>query len=81
MRTTLTLDEDVAQKTRDLAKRMKKPFKTVVNEALRLGLDQVEKPLKRKKYRTDPHPMGLRDGYDLDNIQELLAQVEGEDFR
>ena len=81
MRTTLTLDEDVAQKTRNLAKRMKKPFKNVVNEALRLGLDQVEQPLKRQKYRTDPHEMGLREGHNLDNIQELLAQVEGEDFR
>ncbi len=81
MRTTLTLDEDVAQQTKALAQRLRKPFKVVLNQALRLGLGQVEKPLKQRRYRTKPRPMGLREGRDLDNIQELLAQVEGEDFR
>jgi hypothetical protein len=56
-------------------------FKTVVNEALRLGLREVEKPAKRRRYRTIPHAMGRRDGYSVDNVQELLAQAEGEDFR
>ena len=81
MRTTLTLDEDVADRTRDLARKLRKPFKTVVNEALRLGLEKVEKPDRQRPYKTEPHAMGLREGYSLDNIQELLAQVEGEDFR
>jgi len=77
----LTLDHDVADKTRVLARRLGKPFKAVVNEALRLGLEQVEKPMKQQPYKTQSHAMGLRQGYSLDNIQELLAQVEGEDFR
>lgn len=81
MRTTLTLDEDVADRTRALAKRLNKPFKAVINEALRLGLAQVEKPAERRPYRTKAHPMGLREGYSLDNVQELLAQIEGEDHR
>ena len=81
MRTTLTLDEDVAQRTKKLAAKLKKPFKVVLNEALRKGLDQVEKPQKRRVYRTSPHEMGLREGLNIDNIQELLAQVEGEDRR
>ncbi len=81
MRTTLTLDEDVAQRTKNLAAKLKKPFKVVLNEALRKGLDQVEKPRKRRDYRTIPHEMGLREGLSIDNIQELLAQVEGENRR
>ena len=81
MRTTLTLDEDVADRTKKLATRLKKPFKMVVNETLRRGLEQAEKPTKQRSYRTKPHSMGLRKGYNLDNTQELLAQVEGEDFR
>jgi hypothetical protein len=52
MRTTLTLDEDVAQRTKKLAAKLKKPFKFVLNEALRKGLDQVEKPQKRRDYRS-----------------------------
>ena len=54
MKTTLTLDEDVAQKTRELAAKLKKPFKVVLNEALRKGLEEVEKPVRRQQYRTNP---------------------------
>jgi hypothetical protein len=81
MRTTLTLDEDVAQKTRELALKLKKPFKVVLNEALRKGLEEVEKPLKRLPYRTVPHEMSLREGFSLDNIQELISHAEGENTR
>lgn len=81
MRTTLSLDEDVLEKARMVAGRLQLPFKTVVNEALRAGLKEVEKPAKRRPYRTIPHAMGLRKGYNLDNIQEVLAQADGEDFR
>jgi len=81
MRTTLTIDDDVLERAREVAARLRTPFKAVVNEALRAGLDQVEQPAKRRPYRTRPHKMGLRQGYNLDNIQELLAQIEGEDFR
>ena len=35
MRTTLALDEDVLEKARAVAKQLRMPFKTVVNEALR----------------------------------------------
>ena len=81
MRTTLTLDEDVAQRTKELAVKLKKPFKVVLNEALRKGLDQVEKPQKHRDYRTVPHELGLREGLSIDNIQDLLSQVEGENRR
>jgi hypothetical protein len=81
MRTTLTLDEDVLDKARAVAGQLRVPLKTVVNEALRVGLREVEKPAKQRPYRTKPRAMGLRKGYSLDNIQDLLAQAEGEDFR
>jgi len=81
MRTTLTLDEDVAQKTKELAMKLKKPFKVVINDALRKGLEQVEKPTKRLPFRTISHEMGLREGFGIDNIQELIAQAEGENTR
>jgi SOS response regulatory protein OraA/RecX len=81
MRTTLSLDEDVLARARALAARLKIPFKTVVNEALRAGLRETEKPAKQRRYRTIPKAMGLRPGFSYDNVQELLAQAEGEDFR
>ena len=57
------------------------PFKAIINEALRNGLNQVEQPARQCSYKTDAHPMGLKEGRHLDNIQELLAQLEGEDTR
>jgi len=81
MRTTINLDEDVLDKARALKDKLDIPFKAVINRALRIGLKRVEEPSRRRTYRTEPHSMGLRRGYNLDNIQEVLAQSEGEDFR
>ena len=81
MRTTLSIDDDVLERARALAAKLRTQFKTVINEALRAGLDQIEKPAKHRPYKTEPHAMGLRSGRNLDNIQELLAQIEGEDSR
>jgi hypothetical protein len=57
------------------------PFRQVVNEALRAGLQTVEAPAKCRPYRTKPRKLGLRAGRSLDNIQELLAHIEGENHR
>jgi hypothetical protein len=40
----------------------------------------LEQPAKQRRYKTEPHAMGLRSGRNLDNIRELLAQIEGENF-
>ena len=81
MRTTLTLDPDVAAKAKRGAARLGKPFKSVINSALRVGLDEILKPSAAKPYRTKARPMGLRPGLNFDNVGELLAQIEGEDYR
>jgi hypothetical protein len=81
MRTTLTLDADVAAKARKGARKLGKPFKEVINAALRIGLDQVLSPPAAKPYRTKPRPLGLRQGFSYDNIAELLARAEGEDHK
>ena len=80
MRTTINIDNDVLDRARAISAKQRTPFKKVINEALRAGLDHVEQPSKRRRYRTKPHAMGLKPGRNLDNIQELLAQMEGEDF-
>jgi hypothetical protein len=81
MRTTLTLDPDVAAKARKAAAQLGKPFKEIVNAALRTGLDHVLKPPASKPYRTKARPLGLRRGFSYDNIGELLARAEGEDYQ
>jgi hypothetical protein len=81
MRTTLSIDDDVLERARAIAANLRRPFRTIINEALRAGLDKVEQPAKQRPYKTQPHAMGLRSGRNMDNIQELLAQIEREDFR
>jgi hypothetical protein len=80
MRTTLTLDPDIAAKARKGAAKLGKPFKEVINTALRIGLDQVLNPPAAKPYQTKGRPLGLRRGFSYDNVGELLARIEGEDY-
>lgn len=81
MRTTLTLDPDVAAKAKRGAARLGQPFKTVINSALRIGLDEVLKPKAAKPFRVKPIPMGLKKGFSYDNIGELLEQLEGPEYK
>jgi hypothetical protein len=75
----LTLDPDVAAKARKGAARLHRPFKEIINAALRVGLDRILSPPTAKPYQTKPRPMGLRRGFNYDNISELIASAEGED--
>ncbi len=78
MRTTITIEDDVIQKARRVSAKLKRPFRSVVNTALRIGLEKTESSARNKPYKTNPHPMGLKPGYNIDNIQELLEQIEDE---
>jgi hypothetical protein len=81
MRTKLTIDNDVLDKAKAVAAKLHAPFRQVINEALRAGLQTVEAPTQTRSYHPHPHKMGLKASSNLDNIQELLAQIEGEDHR
>jgi hypothetical protein len=81
MRTTLSIDDDVLEKAKLAAAKRRLPFRTVINEALRAGLKTMATPPDATPYQTKPHKLGLKAGKNLDNIQELLAQIEGEDSR
>jgi hypothetical protein len=76
IRTTLSLDEDVASKLRAEARRSGKSFRTVVNETIRRGLVSAKAP-EQEPYKVRSSPMGLRPGLSLDSISQLLEQIEG----
>ena len=78
MRTTLTLDEDVAAKLTSLARRSGMAFRQVVNDTLRRGLAHPPPATSRAPFTVTTRDLGrLRPGLSLDNIGELLEQVEG----
>lgn len=81
MRTTLTLDEDVAAKLRAEARRSGQPFKQVVNYFLRLGLISPSQLKPARPFVVRTQALGLRPGFSYDNTSELLEQIEGSSHR
>jgi hypothetical protein len=73
MRTTVTLDPDVAAALKEAARRRGTSFKEVLNEAVRHGLRA--RPVTRE-YRMPSRPMGLRVGVDIDKALALAAGDE-----
>ncbi len=81
MRTTLTLEKDVAARLAQTARRRKLPFKAVVNEALRAGLAVLDKPVPRRPFRTSGFNLGPSLVGNLDDVEGVLSRVEGESHR
>lgn len=82
MRTTLTLDDDVAALLRSAQTRKKATFKSLVNEAIRDYLTRKGRPPKaRKRYRVRPVSVGPSLVGNLDCVSEVLAIAEGEAYK
>lgn len=78
MRTTLTIDDDVAIKLKKLSQG--RQFKTVANQALRLGLQAMEQERPDPPYETSARPGGPL-VKNLDNIAEVIAGSEEDAWR
>jgi hypothetical protein len=76
MRTTLSIDDDVAAQLEAWRAQQNLSFKQAVNAALRRGLSELSRPKARKPFRTKPIDMGQCRLADLDNIWEILEEVE-----
>lgn len=82
MRTTLTLDDDVAVLLERVCRERKITLKPVVNEALRLGCLAMSPPApKRRAFKTRSVNLGKCLIGNLDGVREALAVAEGERFR
>jgi hypothetical protein len=82
MRTTITLDDDVAALLQRLRKRSDRSLKELINAALREGLPRLmEKPSKRRRFRVRPLQVGKCRLPALDDVAEALAAAEGEGFK
>ena len=81
MRTTLTLDDDVAVQLERMRRARDVNLKELVNEALRRGLREMSAPpKKRKAFRTQAFHMG-KPLVSIDNVAEALTLLEGEGFK
>lgn len=79
MRTTLTLDDQIAKSLQERAHQSRQSFREVVNQALCLGLAAMEQPPKPVRYRLTPASLGrLSPGLCLDKTMQFAAQLEDE---
>jgi hypothetical protein len=78
MRTTLTLDDDIAAKLKAESRRTGRAFRDIVNETLRRGLTSSRVTPRRPPFKIRGRDLGnLKPGLSLDGIAELIEQVEG----
>ena len=80
MRTTLTLDADVAQFLREQSRLLDKPFKQVVNDAIRRGMASGKGKPRGRKFKISPNHSGLVAGIDPQRLNQLHDELEVEDF-
>jgi hypothetical protein len=73
MRTTVTLDPDVAARLQQVTRERGISFKTALNEAIRSGLGGTA---PARGYRIRARPMGVRAGVDLDRSSRLAGELE-----
>ena len=80
MRTTLTIDDDLAGILHRRARKLGRPFKEVVNSTLRKGLSEDRKTAAHSVV-VRPHDFGNSPGIDLDRMNQLVDELEVEDFQ
>lgn len=81
MRTTLTLDDDVARKLKEIARATDRSFKEVVNESIRRGLAVGETSLPdQEPFVVEARARGFRTGVDATKLNQLYDDLEAEDL-
>ena len=76
MRTTLTLDDDLAVRLQRLARTSERSFKELVNDLLRRGLAAGERPHRRgDRFVVQPKACGFRPGVDLLKLNQLADEL------
>jgi hypothetical protein len=78
MRTTVTLDPDVAEQLKELAHRQQVSFKVALNSTVRAGLAAARGGSRPYKVRS--RNMGLRPGIDLTKALTMAAELEDEEI-
>lgn len=79
MRTTLTLDPDIAAYLKEKSKSEDKSFKETVNEVLRAGIAPAQRT-RQTKFKVKAHRGGFVTGVDQLKLNQLHDELETEAF-
>jgi hypothetical protein len=79
MRTTLTIEPDVAEMLKRRMAQTGLSLKTTINASLRSALAKPQSRARRTRFRVDPHACGFFPGIDRDRMNQLADQLEAEE--
>ena len=79
MRTTLTLDPDVAERLKQEMRNRGLGLKDAVNNALRRGLNLIPSQAC-EPFRVEPHDFQFNPGVDLDRLNQLVDELESQEY-
>ena len=79
MRTTLTLEPEIAERLKQETALGKRSFKDIVNDALRIGLGMGE-PRRVRTFRVKPHSSSLLPGIDPTKLNQLVDELDVDAF-
>ena len=77
MRTTITLDNQLEQKIKELAVKEKISFKAITNELLKTGLEARESR-PGYSFAVEAEDCGLREGFDEEKLNQIYDELEAE---
>lgn len=80
MRTTLTIDDDIAEYLKERARLLNQSFKQVVNDTLRRGISPFYDDVPSSEFTVDPHPSGLTTSVNPLKLNHLSDELEVEGF-
>ena len=81
MRTTLTIDDDLGKALKRRAQETGRSFKTLVNEALRAGLEETASQPVCRPYRVESVALGqVTAGLEMDKALVLAGRLEDEEL-
>jgi hypothetical protein len=80
VRTTLTIDDDLAAQLREEAARQGLPFRQVLNRTLRLGLRAASGAAPRQRFEVEARRLGIRAGVDPAKLNQLADELEDEEI-
>ena len=81
MRTTLTIEDEIAHSIERLRARERMSFREAVNRLLKAGLLAIESKPASRPYQGRTFDMGLEPGIDPNRLNQLADELEAEEFR
>ena len=77
MRTTLTIDDDIAGLVEQEMRQSGESFKGTINRLLRLGLIASKNPEPRKRFVVTPRALNTGLGTRYEKVEDLIESLEG----